>query len=225
MLGSCTAPAEPVPAFWLSPRLQDGNANRNGEALGEKMSTALGRVPGSLPPWPACHSLGCCWWASPLVWGLLALSACLYSRAGLPQRQQVTPGLHPWTYSPPRRRRRKEEEGRQEEGQGDAGHTPSLGQASWDWHDFTCYGTDGAFPAFWLRFLVERRADKSSHPPQRWGCGIPKDHQLCTWSRIWQGGTRLCQGVPGRPQAGPHTAVPATPPPRAQGRRWRHAGR
>lgn len=31
----------------------------------------------------------------------------------------------------------EEEEGRQEEGQGDAGHTPGLGQTSWDWHDFT----------------------------------------------------------------------------------------
>lgn len=46
--GSCPVLAEPAPAFWLSPHREDGNANRNGEVLGEKMSTAPGPVPGSL---------------------------------------------------------------------------------------------------------------------------------------------------------------------------------
>lgn len=46
--------------FGLSPEHQDGNANRNREVLGEKMSTVLGPVAGSQPPRPVCLSVGHC---------------------------------------------------------------------------------------------------------------------------------------------------------------------
>lgn len=88
--------AEPTSAFWLGLWHEDGNANRNGEVLGEKMSTALGRVPGSSPPGLARCSVGHCWAGSPLPHTAggspfapgspLALHTCLCSRAraGLP---------------------------------------------------------------------------------------------------------------------------------------------
>lgn len=117
--------AEPALAFWLSLRCEDGNANRNGEALGEKMSTALGWVPGSLPPRPASRSVGHCWVGSPLPHAaggfpasllvLPALNTCLLSRARaeLPQGWPGRAGLHP---SPCKGPEEEEEEGRREEG-------------------------------------------------------------------------------------------------------------
>lgn len=117
--------AEPALAFWLSPWCEDGNANRNGEALGEKMSTALGRVPGSPPPRPARRSVGHCWAGSPLprtaggfpasLLVLPALNACSLSRARaeLPQGWLGRAGLHPSLCRGPEE---EEEEGRREEG-------------------------------------------------------------------------------------------------------------
>lgn len=70
--------AEPDLAFWLSLPPEDGNANRNGEVLGEKMSTALGRVPGSPPPRPAHCSVGHRWAGSPCPAPLGSSPLCLW---------------------------------------------------------------------------------------------------------------------------------------------------
>lgn len=115
-LGSCPMLAEPASAFWLGLRHEDGNANRNGEALGEKMSTAPGQVPGSLPPGLVCCSVGHCWAGSPLPhtaggspFALGSSQHCILAHASGPgldcsQGWLGRAGLHPSSHRAPRRK-------------------------------------------------------------------------------------------------------------------------
>lgn len=235
-LGSCSVLAEPAPAFWLSLQHKDGNANRNGEALGEKMSTALGRVPGLPPPRPARRPAGHHQAGSPLprtaggfpplLPGLPALSTCLRSRAGtgLPQGWPGRAGFYP---SPHRAPEEEEEEGRWEEGERDTGHTLGLGQASGDWRGSMCRRTARAFPAFWLCFLIGGWAGKSSHAPDIGIAGYPRSIDWAPRPVRSRGGpscAKGCQADKGPKKGLTPPSLPPPPPPRARGRRWRHAG-